>query len=112
MTTTPPKRQSPRAAGSGADTEQQARANPSMSTAGLCTCGDPPPPGWSVCRHCTGWHNLATALEFSDFGIDTHRLRRGLYQIRASHHPRLPVRLLLEKLTRRVAELELLAEIG
>ena len=68
-------------------------------------CGDPASPGWLYCQKCHGYNDLFTSLQHREAGIDTYRLRRGLRAIN-QHPPRLSVRQLLTKLTRRVEELE------
>ena len=71
------------------------------ATAGT-NCVTPASPGFSACKHCRGWNDLARALQFCDSGVAVHRLRRGLKRIR----PAPSLRSMVDDLARRVAELE------
>jgi hypothetical protein len=69
-------------------------------------CHDPAPNGWTYCRQCHSWHDVAVALGRVELGIDLSRLRRGLNYLQRRKPRRESVRALLERLMGRVAELE------
>ena len=75
------------------------------ATTRCMACGDPAPYGWHACRKCHAWDDILSAV--GPEGADLNRLHRGLAHLRQrDRRGRESVRALLEKLQRRVAELE------